>query len=43
MGGKEKGKEKKGDRPDVGGDRADIQRVRKLNKGVLQWGKGNWR
>ena len=28
---------------DIGGDGGDVQRVRKLNRGVWQWGIGNWK
>jgi hypothetical protein len=27
----------------MGRDRGDVQRVRKLNRGVQQWGTGNWK
>jgi hypothetical protein len=26
----------------MGGDGGDVQRIRKLNKGVEQWGMANW-
>ena len=42
-GGRDKGgEEKRGAGSGVGGNGRDVQRVRKLNRGVYQWGMGNW-
>ena len=42
MGGREERKRKKGAGLGMEGDRGNIQRVKKLNRGVLQWMMGNW-
>ena len=43
MGGRKEGEEReKGVRSGMGGDAGDVQRVRKLNRGMQQWEIGNW-
>ena len=37
-----KGRGERGVGAGVGGDRGEVQRVRKLNRGVQQWEMGNW-
>jgi hypothetical protein len=40
LGEREEGEREKG--AVIRGDREDKQRVRNLNRGVQQWGMGNW-
>jgi hypothetical protein len=41
--GKKEGEGKIGEESHMRGDGGDVQMVRKLNRGVLQWEMGNWR
>jgi hypothetical protein len=42
LGGREEWEGKRREESGMGGNGGDVQRVRKLNRGVYQWGMVNW-